>query len=152
MNKGLTKFGHDTMAKVKRYGLPEAVGTATTYLGYKVVDHLADSPVLSAYAAVMCENFGFYGTMAIQQITADAREAMRDEKPYGVKELQQTVRDLLKEFVGSEFLDTLIVRPLTIGVGEKLLGNSGIVIGKWLADAIFFVVSHETRKKIEKNK
>lgn len=139
----------DLLEKVKRYGVAELVGTAATYAGYNLADNMLDNPVLSAYAAVMCENLGFYGTMAIQQVVIDARKAISTAKKYTLRNAITTVRDLIKEFAGSELLDTFVVRPMTIGTGEKLLGGTGIIIGKWLADAIFFIISHETRKRIE---
>ena len=140
----------NVLGMIERYALPEIVGTVATYLGYTNAGAFTHDPVASAYAAAICENLGFYTTMAVQQMMLDRRKAIEKGREYGLRERITTTRDLLKEFGISELLDTSLIRPIAVGIGESLLGEKGIVIGKWGADLLFFIISYIMRKRIEK--
>ena len=136
------------VAWLRRYGIAEVVGVVTALLAAWLADALGANTVGVAYAGVVGENLGFYGTMITRQVAADRRAA---SGAYGGRGVLSTARDLLLEFGPAELLDSLVLRPLAMGIGVRFLGReAGIVAGKLVADVTFYIpviVTYEMRRR-----
>ncbi len=137
---------------LNRYGFAEIIGTASAYAGFFLVQSLTNNIILSAYAAAMGENIGFYGTILAREVISDIKRTRGKEKKYGLIESLKIATKLCTEFGPAEILDSLIIRPVSMGFGANLLGGKiGVIAGKLLADIIFYIptiVSYELRKNL----
>ena len=66
--------------------------------------------------------------------------------------LLKTIRNLILEFGTGEYLDSFFIRPFAMYIFPKLLNNLtlGIIVGKFAADAIFYIptiISFELKNK-----
>ena len=110
----------------RRYGPSEIAGTIFALGSFHGVRALGHSEILAAYAGSMAENIGFYGVMLLREL--------RTQAPRSV------VTRMLVEFGPAEMLDTLLVRPLTMSLGARWLGDVlGSLLGKFLGDILFYV-------------
>jgi hypothetical protein len=136
----VTNTGSRAAIWLKRYGLAELLGTAGALLAAALANAAGLSLVAVGYAGAIGENVGFYGTILLRQVAADRRLAAATGQAYGDARLWVTARELLLEFGPAELLDSLVVRPLAMGLGVRLLGQgTGIVVGKLAADVTFYV-------------
>lgn len=138
-----TAFVRQLRFRIRRYALPEILGTCTNVLAVAVTSRLNWSTVAVALAGTWSENIGFYGT----RILFDLR------RRHEVGGTWKAVRNLLLEFGPPEMLDTFLSRPALMAVGISITGQPqlGGLLGKFLADAIFYTVatlSDESRKII----
>ena len=116
-----------------RYAPAEAAAIAGATLSAIVFGWFAEAAVV-AYAATIGEAIAFYGVLYL-----------RDGAGW------RTARNLMWEFGPAEVLDLLLIRPLAMYAGARLLGNfvTGVLAGKVAADAVFYtiaIISYETRK------
>jgi hypothetical protein len=136
---------------LRRYGLAELAGLALA-LAAAWVAHVAGAhEVLVAYAATVAENVGFYGTIAARQVATDRRASLARQAAYDLRRMTRTFRELLLEFGPAELLDSVLLRPLAMGLGVRLLGlEAGIIAGKLAADVTFYlpvILTYELRRK-----
>jgi hypothetical protein len=137
----------------KRYGMAELCGTGTALLGYAVANVLSGgNPVIDAYAAAASENIGFYGVIVVRDVREQLRAAEVLEKEYSIAEVRSLIRGLALEFGTAEIIDTGVIRPLAMGVGEAVLGPVGVLAGKVVADVVFYgaaIVGREAHKVLD---
>ena len=137
---------------IRRYGLAEIAGTAAAIGGYWAGFALTGSRVAAAYAAALSESAGFYAILILRDMVRDAYAAGSRRGRYGPREMGQTCRNLFVEFGPTELLDNLLIRPLCMGLGGRLLGpRLGIIAGKLAADVFFYglpILTTEWRRRI----
>ena len=131
---------------VSRYGWAAIWGLVTSYLGYLAGAEVGGSTLSGAFAASLGENIGYYGCVIWREIKLRLSSGER----LSVLMLRRTAGDLLYEFGLPESLDFLIVRPGTTYTAVTLFGPAfGVIIGKVIADAVFYVLTitfYERRK------
>jgi hypothetical protein len=136
---------------IRRYGLSEVAGVTTAAASSWLVGNATDSAVIAAYGAAFGESLGFYGSLIIREMLGDAYAAGARRAPYGMAQMARTWRGLFVEFGPSEVLDASLIRPLAMGVGRQMLGwGWGVVVGKLMADVVFYVPViwiHERRRR-----
>ncbi len=136
---------------IRRYGLSEVAGVTTAAASSWLVGNATDSAVIAAYGAAFGESLGFYGSLVIREMLGDAYAAGARRAPYGMAQMARTWRGLFVEFGPSEVLDATLIRPLAMGIGRQMLGwGWGVVMGKLLADVVFYVPViwiHERRRR-----
>ncbi|RYY34655.1 MAG: hypothetical protein EOP59_16230 [Sphingomonadales bacterium] len=111
----------------------ELLGLAGSYCGYLLCAHLGLPPALAAYGAAMGENCGYYTAVFARDWFALAPE----ERAFG-----RVTRAMLHDFGLAEVLDTLVVRPGATLLAVTFLGTAiGIAVGKFAADAVFYVLA-----------
>ena len=122
-----------------RYGPAELCGTIFAYVGSFITYRRTGSEIWAAYGATIFEDIGFYGTVFVRDVRNDYKTAKKEGRSYGWRGVLYTVVRLIAEFGIAEFLDSLIVRPASIGIATHLLGRKlGVLIGKIIADFIFY--------------
>ncbi len=121
----------------KRYGPSEIAGTIFAVGGLHGARLLGLSEITSAYVGAMGENLGFYSVMLMREL--------REHK------LRDALARMLVEFGPAEVLDTLLLRPLVMGLGAHWLGDlPGALLGKLLGDVFFYIpviATYEWRKR-----
>ncbi len=132
---------------IHRYGYAEIMGIVGAYVGYFLaLFFLADLPLLLAYVSSVFESLGYYSTILI-------RELSKSKKQHSTL---KTLFHLLTEFGPSEFLDTLILRPLAIDFSVAYFGvYFGVFMGKILGDVAFYIpviLSYELRQHFYRKK
>ena len=139
---------------VRRYGLAEVAGVLTALFAAWIADVLGAPAVVIAYAATAGENIGFYGVIVSRQLAVDRRLALAAGMPYHGLRVWRTMRELLLEFGPAEVLDSVVFRPLAMGLGVRFLGRDlGVVAGKLAADVTFYlpvIVTYELRRQARK--
>ena len=122
---------------IVRYLPAEIVGTAAMVLAGLAVTIWTDAPALIALAALVGESLGFYLVLAI---TIYAEQATVTPSRRAVP---RTLLLLVAEFGPAEFLDSLLIRPAALLLGVWLLPDPmwGLLLGKVLADAIFYAIA-----------
>jgi len=139
---------------IKRYGPAEIVGTMGAYLGAFLAYNFSNNKIIAAYSATMGENLGFYGTIFFRELRTEFRLAKQDHEKYKIKDLLRTMANLFIDFGPAEALDSLIIRPASIGTGVYFLGEkAGVIVGKLAADVTFYVpaiISYELREHFMK--
>jgi hypothetical protein len=134
----------------KRYIVAEVVGTVSAYVGYITIEKLTKDPIFAAYAGSIGENVGYYGTLITHDVTHDLKKAREEGMHYGIKGVSKTLKNLYIEFALAEALDSTIVRPATMGLSVKYLGEgAGVITGKLTADALYFGVAQSTRSAVK---
>jgi hypothetical protein len=135
---------------LRRYGVAEVVGTCTALAGSWLVQRLGGNLVAAAYGAALGENVGFYGTIILRDFVADRRVARAAGHAFGARGALRTAGALLLEFGPAELLDSVVLRPLAMGIGTRQLGwELGVVAGKLAADVTFYVpviLTYELRR------
>jgi hypothetical protein len=132
---------------LRRYSLPEACGILTAFAGYYLVRAGTGDAVASAYGGALGENVGFYGSLVAREIWRDRRAKGR----YGWGGLLSTFAALGLEFGVAEAFDSLLLRPLFMGLATDSLGDAGLLAGKLAADITFYlpaIISYEVRQSM----
>ncbi|THG35815.1 hypothetical protein E6C70_07255 [Glaciibacter flavus] len=131
---------------IKRYLVPEFVGTGASLLGAWSGYATTGSLVVAAIVGTLAETIGFYGVIAARTALGHARSGrVRASSPRsrgGVVALL-TVRSIVAEFVPAEVVDTLAVRPLLLYAVPAATGSglSGWLLGKLAADLVFYTIA-----------
>jgi hypothetical protein len=137
-----------------RYTPSEIAAIITAYLGFWYVHRLTQNHVAASYAAAMTENIGFYGVMIIRETYASWKVQAAAQQRYRFSHFVSTCALLLFEFGPGELLDSLIVRPITIGIATHYYGMElGVLVGKLMADVTFFlptIALYELKKTLSK--
>lgn len=135
---------------LRRYGVAELAGTCTALAGAWLVQRLGGTAVAAAYGGSLGENVGFYGTIVLREYVAERRLASAAGHAFGARGALRTAGALLLEFGPAELLDSLLLRPLAMGVGTRQLGwTLGVVAGKLAADVTFYlpvILTYELRR------
>src|SRR5437763_2644302 len=125
---------------LQRYGPAELTGVVTALLGSYVAQALTGNAIAAAFGGSLGETLGFYGVIIGREIRTDAAAARGATRPYGPRAWLRTAANLVIEFGPAEILDTGLIRPLTMGVGTRLVGRMlGVPLGKLTADVTFYV-------------
>ncbi|MBP6218131.1 MAG: hypothetical protein KA436_06065 [Oligoflexales bacterium] len=142
---------HKIREWLARYLPSELAGTISMYLGYYWIWTMTEHPGAASYAAAISENVGFYGIMLFRELLLNRRNGL----DLSSGSLLKSFTDLLLEFGPSELLDSLVLRPLCIGLSTHYLGhNFGIFAGKLVSDVFFFIptiLMYELNKKRHKS-
>ena len=135
---------------LRRYGPAEVVGLATAVLGSSLAWALSGNEIAAAYGGSLGENVGFYGVIVGREIWTDRRSCRASGATYGFRGCLRTAMNLGLEFGAAELLDSLVIRPLAMGVAAQYLGRRwGIIAGKFVSDVTFYVpvvISYELRR------
>lgn len=125
---------------VSRYGLAECAGITCALLGSFAVRHVTGSAVAAAYGGAWGETIGYSSVIITRDFLSQARVARADRRAFGVHDVGGVVTGLVAEFGPAGVLDTMVVRPLAMGIGARLLGPQlGLVAGKLAADVLFYL-------------
>lgn len=137
LKPGLKSFAANGRGWIARYGWAEVAGIVTSYLGYFGTLKATNSPIAGAFGAAIGENIGYYACI----IWRELRARLRTDGPLTWKLLVGTAWALLLEFGVPELLDSFIVRPGSTYLAVAMFGpTAGIVVGKFSADAVFYVL------------
>ena len=125
---------------VTRYGLAECAGVACALIVSAIVRRLTSNPIAAAYGAAWGETLGYAAVIAGRDAVAQMRGARAARTPWGVRSMGRLLAGWSMEFGPSGLLDTLMTRPVCMGLGIRLLGPvRGLVLGKLAADVLFYV-------------
>jgi hypothetical protein len=142
---------HKITEWLHRYVPSEIAAITTAYLGFWYVFSISQNITASSYASSMSENFGFYSVILFREFFKGRKLAALALSTYTFRAFMSTCVGLLIEFGPGELLDSLLIRPVTIGLGTHYLGMElGVLVGKLVADITFFVPTiliYEYRKK-----
>lgn len=122
-----------------RYLPLEIIATITALMGAGLVSLITSNQVALAFAGTWGENVGFYGYAA-----------WRDYRTH--QGFLKLAGHMLVEFGPAEALDSFVVRPACMYLGQQMTGSLGwgIALGKVAADVVFYVLvilSYELKKK-----
>jgi hypothetical protein len=135
---------------IRRYALGEIVGLGVALAAAWLIHRATRSEVATAFGASIAESLGYYGAIVVREMVQEAYKAGTKRTPYGLRQVAATLRALLLEFGPAEMIDTLLLRPFTMWLGQELLGLApGIVAGKLVADLAFYapvILTYEIRK------
>jgi hypothetical protein len=130
---------HKLRSWLGRYGASEVLGTVAAVGAASAIKGMTGSTLAAAYAGTMAENVVFYGVMFLRETVRGAHEAGSRGRSYGNADLFQVMHGMLLEFGAAELLDSLVLRPLLMGLGMRFLGtNLGSLVGKLAADVAFY--------------
>jgi hypothetical protein len=136
---------------LRRYGIAECVGITCALLGSFVVRRLTGNALAAAYGGAWGETLGYSSVIIGRDFFAGARVARSAGRRFGVRTAGGVATDLLSEFGPAGALDTLLTRPLAMGLGVRLFGPTrGLIAGKLVADVLFYVpviFMYERRKR-----
>lgn len=127
---------------VRRYGPAELACLITMLAASILAAQLTDSPPLLAVAAIAGATVGFYGVL----LTTVMREqlALLPVQPGRIRRASiRTIGLLAAEFGVAEIADTFVIRPALMILGVILVRDAvwGLLLGKVIADVLFYVVS-----------
>ena len=165
MDIRVRKSAGQKLEKVKvwicRYGPAEIIGSVMAVAGAFVALEMINpqypwvKDVAVAYGGTIGENLGFYGTMITLELHSERRKLIEKGGLYGSRAVARAAWNLLLEFGPAEVLDSVVIRPLAMGSGARLLGQGlGVLAGKIVADIAFYIISivfYEMRKRRARN-
>jgi hypothetical protein len=135
----LARTWHKLRSWVGRYGVSEVLGTVAAVGVASSIKELSGSTVAAAYGGTVAENVMFYGVMFLRETIRGAHAAGARGRHYGNADLFRLLHGMVLEFGAAEVLDTLILRPLLMGLGIQFLGSGlGALLGKLAADLAFY--------------
>jgi len=125
---------------VSRYGLAECAGIACAFLGSLLVRRATGNSIAAAYGAAWGESIGYATVIVTRDFLTESRAAREKAETFSTRRASGVVGGLLAEFGPAALLDTLVTRPLAMGLGVRLLGlRLGVLAGKVAADTLFYV-------------
>lgn len=125
---------------LRRYGVAECAGVICALAGSSAVRHLTGSNAAAAYGGAWGESIGYSAVIIVRDYAAAVRAARGAGRSVAARDVGGVATDLLSEFGPAAILDTLVVRPFTMGVGMRVLGpRGGLLAGKVAADIFFYV-------------
>lgn len=135
---------------LKRYGLAELAGGAFVLLISSLVYHFTRNKIAAAYAGTIGENIGFYGMI----IGGDIIAAKKRSENWNWKHVAPVLKNVLVEFGGAEFLDSLVVRPGLLYLGTSLIKKYqlGALAGVVAADIVFYAMAVLSSELLQRKK
>jgi hypothetical protein len=122
-----------------RYGPSEVLGSVAAVGTAVGLQQATGSTIVAAYGGAIAENITFYGIMFLRESVREAHQAGAKGRAFSSADLLSVARNLVLEFGAAELLDSLLVRPLLLGLGLRFIGGAvGGLIGKLAADAVFY--------------
>jgi len=136
-----------------RYVPAEICGTIGVISGASLAYFFTGNRIAAAYVGVIGENIGFYGVILWRDLRRRKLTHEKAGKGFGVREFLKTIQHLFLEFGPAEALDSLLVRPFCLYWFSAWLPifGVGIIVGKFVADIIFYipvVIAYEMKKKL----
>lgn len=139
LSTGRARVRQKAMTWLRRYGPSEVLGTIAAVGMAGLARRFTGSTVAAAYAGTLAEVVIFYGVMFLRETIRGAHEAGSMGRVYGNADLFRVMHSMLLEFGVAEALDSLVLRPLFMGLGMRYLGTTlGALTGKLAADAAFY--------------
>lgn len=137
---------------IKRYLPAEILGTLAAIVFPTAVSFTTENVLFIALAGTWGENVGFYGTIIFQEVKESRQKHAEMNKSYGLVSFGKNIRNIFLEFGVAETVDSLFVRPAIMFLTVTSITNLqlGILIGKIIADVIFYIpaiICYELRKK-----
>jgi hypothetical protein len=137
-----------------RYGLAELAGIACALVASTIVRHLTGNAIFTAYAGAWGETVGYSAAILARELHGGHVGVTRSER-FTVRRIRTMLVDLAHEFGPAGALDTFVVRPLCMGIGQRTLGPTrGLIVGKFAADVVFYIpviVMYERRKLVRRH-
>lgn len=125
---------------LSRYGLAECAGIACAFLGSFIVRRATGNNVAAAYGAAWGESIGYATVIVVRDFTTASRMARDADAKLNARRAGGVVSALVAEFGPAALIDTLVTRPLAMGLGVRFFGlKLGVVAGKVAADMLFYV-------------
>jgi len=127
---------------VKRYGVAEVACFVTMIIASVAAASVTSSAPLLAVAAIAGATVGFYGVLLTvvlrEQLRLLPRAAGRRSRA-----VRRTLALLSAEFGIAEVADTFFLRPALMILGVHTVGDAvwGLLLGKVVADVLFYVIS-----------
>lgn len=142
---------------LRRYGPLELAGTATALAAAWAVHAMSGQLAFAAVAGTIGENVGYYGLAAWVAMRRHARTVVGTANGdvgawAGALAMGwRGTRDLVVEFGPAEVVDSAWVRPGLMFAMSGWLGvGAGILVGKLLADIVFYAVAIGCRELQER--
>ncbi|MEO7085234.1 MAG: hypothetical protein ABI442_00345 [Gemmatimonadaceae bacterium] len=136
---------------LSRYGLAECVGITCALAGSFLVRRLTGSAVAAAYGGAWGETIGYSSVIIARDVASTAHSSRTRGRRLRVGDGIGVVKGLVIEFGPAGLLDTFVVRPFAMGVGQRFLGPvRGLIAGKLAADIVFYIpviYTYERRKR-----
>lgn len=138
---------------LKRYLPANLISLILTVVSFKLTFIFTNNLILASFVgAIIGDNIGYYGTIVVRDLIADHKLHKDLNLKYTYKSFLKIVRNLILEFGFSEILDSYLIRPVILYFCSILINNQtfGLIIGKYLADFIFYIptiFAYELRKK-----
>jgi hypothetical protein len=132
-----------------RYLPAEIIGTLCALVCALAAFRLSTDRAAVAIVGTAAENIGFYGVMGI----LEWRSRIGTHSSGLVARTKRTLRTLVAEFGPAELLDSLILRPLCLYLALHLTHGAGVgsVVGKLMADGLFYGVAIVCREMIQRH-
>jgi hypothetical protein len=136
------RFRSRALFWARRYGPAELACLVTMLIASVAAAQLTDSPPVLAASAIIGATVGFYGVL----VTAVLREQL-SLLPAAPGRLRRacvrSVALLAAEFGVAEVTDTFFLRPALMMLGVLVIGEAvwGLLVGKVVADVLFYVIS-----------
>lgn len=135
----VARAGRKLRSWLGRYGWSEVLGTIAAVATAVSVHSVTQSDLIAAYAGTAAECVVFYGIIFIRETIRGAHDAGGRGTTYGGQDILRVLHGMMLEFGVAEALDSLVLRPLIMGQGMRLLGpGPGSLVGKLLADVVFY--------------
>jgi hypothetical protein len=137
---------------LKRYVPANIVATITVLVVSWITIYFTKNYLLAAFLASIFESIVYYGVILVRDIISDVKKLSKKRNKYSFANFAKNIRNMLLEFTVAELLDTFVIRPALLYYSPRIIGNYtiGILVGKYLADIIFYVptiMAYELRKK-----
>ncbi len=135
---------------LKRYGFAELAGGACVLIFSSITYYFTRNKIVAAYVGTLAENIGFYGMI----IGSDLIAAKKRSENWNWKHVAPVLKNVLVEFGGAEFLDSLIVRPGLLYLGTSLIKNYqlGALAGVVAADILFYAMAVLSSELMQRRK
>jgi hypothetical protein len=125
---------------LSRYGIAECAGIACAFLGSFIARRATGNNVAAAYGAAWGESIGYATVIVVRDFITASRVARVADEKLSARRAGGVVSALVAEFGPAALVDTLVTRPLAMGLGVRLFGlKVGVVAGKVAADTLFYV-------------
>ena len=137
---------------IRRYGLAEIISLMLTLGSSWGTFMMTNSNMTTAIVGTWAGNFGYFGTILIQDILLAIKQLEELNKKYSLDTFYKNIRALFVEFGIAEIFDTFLIRPTLLYYFPIWLDNLalGVVVAKFTADITFYVpaiLSYELSKK-----
>jgi hypothetical protein len=123
------------MQKIKQWAglflFAELCGTICSVVFAYCTHHFFETPIITAYSGAIGENIGFYSVLWYKEYKICITKSKNP--------LWKSGLNLVSQFGFIEIVDSFITRPYSMYLCTTLLPiNTGIIIGKLIADLVFY--------------